>query len=376
MIALNKIYRSQNELKFMEEALDSGKTSGNGKFTKLCQQFFEERFGYKKALLTTSCTDALEMCAFLAELKPGDEVIIPSYTFVSTALPFLRMGAEIIFADSAENNPNIDATQIESLITQKTKVIVVVHYAGISCDMDAIMEIAKKHNILVVEDAAQAIDSWYTGKDGLRKALGSIGHFGAISFHDTKNIICGEGGLLTINDEKYIKRSEVIWEKGTNRAEFFRGEVNKYGWIDLGSSFLPSEITAAYLWSQLQELEIIEKKRRMLWDTYFSEFSVLKDSRIKLPDLPDYAEQNGHLFYILAENLEHRTKIVDDLKIQGFQGVFHYMSLHGSAYYKDRYFGKELPNSDHFTDCLLRLPLYYELEAETVKKIVNCGVFS
>ena len=376
MIALNKIYRSQNELKYMGEALDSGKTSGNGKFTKLCQQFFEDRYGYKKALLTTSCTDALEMCAILADLKAGDEVIIPSYTFVSTALPFLRMGAEIIFADSAENNPNIDVNQIESLITQKTKVIVVVHYAGISCDMDAIMEIAHQYGLIVVEDAAQAVDSWYTGKDGVRKALGSIGHFGAISFHDTKNIICGEGGLLTINEQKYIKRSEVIWEKGTNRAEFFRGEVNKYGWIDLGSSFLPSEITAAYLWSQLQELEKIEIKRRLLWDTYYSEITALQNSRVKLPDLPEYAEQNGHLFYILAENLDHRTQIVENLKVQGFQGVFHYMSLHGSTYYKERYIGKELPNSDRFSDCLLRLPLYYELQTETVKELVKCGAFS
>ena len=242
MIPFNKPYLTGNETKYIEEAVRSGKISGNGIFTKRCQDYFEQRYGFKKCLLTTSCTDALEMAAILCNIQPGDEVIVPSYTFVSSALAFVRVGATIVFADSMADNPNIDANKLEDLITAKTKVIVPVHYAGVACDMDAIMEIANKHSIWVVEDAAQAVDSYYKGKP-----LGSIGHLSAFSFHETKNIIAGEGGMLAINDERFIHRAEIIWEKGTNRAEFFRGEVNKYGWVDTGSSFLPSEVIAAFL---------------------------------------------------------------------------------------------------------------------------------
>jgi dTDP-4-amino-4,6-dideoxygalactose transaminase len=232
----NKPYLTGKETHYIYDAVNSGKISGNGKYTQKCQQFFEETYGFKKALLTTSCTDALEMCAMLANIEPGDEVIVPSFTFVSTAIAFVRQGAKVVFADSYDDNPNIDADKIEALITDKTKAIVPVHYAGVACDMGKIMKLAEKYNLVVIEDAAQAIDSFYIDKNGIKKALGAIGHLAAFSFHETKNIISGEGGMLTINDERFIPRAEVIWEKGTNRAEFFRGEVNKYGWVDTGSS--------------------------------------------------------------------------------------------------------------------------------------------
>jgi dTDP-4-amino-4,6-dideoxygalactose transaminase len=257
MIPFNKPYLTGKEVHYMYEAVNTGKISGNGLFTQKCQTFFEDKYGFKKALLTSSCTDALEMAAILCDIHPGDEVIIPSYTFVSTANAFVLRGAKIVFADSMSLNPNIDADKIESLITPKTKVIVPVHYAGIACDMEKIMSIALKHNLWVVEDSAQAIDSYFTFSDGTVKALGSIGHLAAFSFHETKNIISGEGGMLAINDDQFTTRAEIIWEKGTNRSSFFRGEVNKYGWVDVGSSFLPSEITAAFLWAQLEELENI-----------------------------------------------------------------------------------------------------------------------
>ena len=260
MIPFNKPYLTGKEAHYMYKAVFTGKLSGNGYFTKKCQDYFEKRYGFKKCLLTTSGSDALEMCAMLCELKPGDEVIVPSYTFVSTALAFLREGAKVIFADSMDGNPNLDAEKLESLITPRTRVIAPVHYAGVACDMDAIMAVAEKHNLLVVEDAAQAIDSFYKGKP-----LGGVGHLGAFSFHETKNITAGgEGGLLTINDERCIRRAEIIWEKGTNRAEFFRGAVNKYGWVDMGSSFLPAEINAAFFWLKLENLDDIQEKCKKL----------------------------------------------------------------------------------------------------------------
>ena len=251
----NKPYLTGKEAHYLYQAVYSSKLSGNGFYTKNCQHFFESRFGLKKCLLTSSCTDALEMSALLCNIQPGDEVIMPSYTFVSTANAFVLRGAKIVFADSQKDHPNMDEDTIEELITDKTKVIVPVHYGGVACNMDKIMALAEKYNLLVVEDAAQAIDSFYTGKDGIKRALGSIGHFAAFSFHETKNIISGEGGMLVINDERFKARAEIIWEKGTNRSAFFRGEVDKYGWIDVGSSFLPSEITAAFLWAQLENLD-------------------------------------------------------------------------------------------------------------------------
>lgn len=363
MIPFNKPYLTGKETQYIEEAVKSGKISGNGIFTQKCQQFFESNYGFKKSLLTTSCTDALEMAAILINIKEGDEVIIPSYTFVSTANAFVLRGAKIVFADSMPNHPNIDASKIESLITSKTKAIVPVHYAGVACDMDTIMDLAKKYKLFVVEDAAQAIDSYYTGKDGIKKALGSIGHLAAFSFHETKNIISGEGGMLAINDEQFINRAEIIWEKGTNRSSFFRGEVDKYGWVDVGSSFLPSEIVAAFLWAQLENLENIQNTRKAHWENYNLELNEwAKKHEISLPELPSYATNNAHMFYLVCKNLEQRTALIQHLKQNGIMAVFHYISLHKSPFYESKHDGRILPETDNFTDCLLRLPLFLELE--------------
>jgi len=356
----------------MYEAVMAGKLSGNGKFTKACQAWFEQRYGFRKCLLTTSGTDALEMCAMLCELKPGDEVIVPSYTFVSTALAFLREGAKVVFADSMKRNPNIDAETLEALITPRTKVIVPVHYAGVACDMKAIMAVAQKHNLFVVEDAAQAIDSYYK-QDGQIRPLGSIGHFAAFSFHETKNITAGgEGGLLVVNDERFVRRAEIIWEKGTNRAEFFRGEVNKYGWVDTGSSFLPSEVNAAFLWAQLENIDAIQAKRKALWNRYLERLTPLaKQDRFTLPDIPEYATNNAHMFYLVLPDLETRTALLNYLKSQEIYAVFHYLSLHASPYYAPRHDGRALPECDRYADCLVRLPLFFDLTEEDVNRICN-----
>ena len=362
------------ETHYMYKAVMDEHMSGNGPFTKLCQQFFQDRYGFKKCLLTTSGTDALEMCAMLCDLKPGDEVIIPSYTFVSTALAFLREGAKVIFADSMKRNPNLDAEALESLITPRTKVIVPVHYAGVACDMDAIMAVAKRYNLLVVEDAAQAIDSYYTSNITHQTLpLGGIGHLAAFSFHETKNITAGgEGGLLVVNDERFIRRSEIIWEKGTNRAEFFRGAVNKYGWVDMGSSFLPAEINAAFLWAQLENLDEIQNKRKALWETYYKLLKPIADKGyFKLPDLPEYASNNAHMFYLVLPDLEKRTALINYLKEHDIQSVFHYLSLHSSQYYLDKHDGRELPECDRYADTLMRLPMYYDLDIADVEHIVK-----
>lgn len=370
MISFNKPFLTGKEAHYMYQAVYTGKLSGNGVFTKKCQQFFQDKYGFKKAILTTSGTDALEMAAILCDVQPGDEVIVPSYTFVSSALAFVRQGCRIIFADSMANNPNIDADKLEALITPKTKVIVPVHYAGVACDMDKIMEIANRHNIFVVEDAAQAIDSYYKGRP-----LGSIGHFGCFSFHETKNITAGgEGGLLTVNDEKYIRRAEIIWEKGTNRAEFFRGMVNKYGWVDTGSSFLPSEINAAFLWAQLENLEEIQTKRKKLWEQYFVGLqSLAAKGCVRLPQIPGYATNNAHMFYLICNNLDERTRLIAYLKENGVGAVFHYLSLHLSDYYTNNHKGEipTLPECDKYADCLVRLPMFYELNLEQVDEIVK-----
>lgn len=351
----------------MYQAVYNGKLSGNGEFTKKCQNFFEEKYGFKKCLLTTSCTDALEMAAILCNIQPGDEVIVPSYTFVSSALAFVRQGAKIVFADSMKRNPNIDAELIEGLITSKTKVIVPVHYAGVACDMDRIMEIAEKHNLLVVEDAAQAIDSYYKGRP-----LGTIGHLSAFSFHETKNVISGEGGMLGVNDERFIRRAEIIWEKGTNRAEFFRGEVNKYGWCDIGSSFLPSEVVAAFLWAQLESLDDIQARRKLLWNKYYELLNPLANQgRFSLPDIPDYATNNAHMFYLVCNNLSERTALIKKLKVNDVLAVFHYLSLHSSEYYRNKHDGRQLPECDRYADCLVRLPMYYELTESDIEWICS-----
>ena len=365
-IPFNKPHLTGKEAHYMYQAVAEGKLSGNGAFTKKCQQFFEERYGFKKCLLTTSCTDSLEMAAILCDIQPGDEVIVPSYTFVSSALAFVRAGAKIVFADSMKENPNIDAEKIESLITPRTKVIVPVHYAGVACDMDRIMEIANRHNLIVVEDAAQAIDSYYKGRP-----LGSIGHLSTFSFHETKNIIAGEGGMLCINDERFIRRAEIIWEKGTNRAEFFRGEVNKYGWVDTGSSFLPSEVIAAFLWAQLENLDDIQARRKHLWELYYNSLLPIAYSQFTLPNIPAYATNNAHMFYLVCNSLEQRTELIKCLKDSGILAVFHYLSLHSSPYYTNKHDGRELTECDRYADCLVRLPMYYDLKDEEVIKICN-----
>ncbi len=366
MIPFNKPYYSGRELKYIEDVCHSTTMSGNGDFTKKCHQFFEEKYGFKKALLCTSGTDALEMCAMLCNLKAGDEVIVPSYTFVSTALAFLREGAKIVFADSGSKNPNITLDNIKPLVNERTKVIAVVHYAGVACDMDAIMKFANERGILVVEDAAHSIDSYY--KD---KPLGGIGHLGAFSFHETKNISSGEGGMLVVNDERFIHRAEIIWEKGTNRAEFYRGMVNKYGWCDMGSSFLPSEFNAAYLWAQLEQLDDIQGKRKHIWEMYNKGLWGKIDSRIIIPEIPDYATNNAHMYYFLCPSLDFRTKMMSYLKDNGVQTTFHYLPLHSSSYYQDKHDGRALVNCDKYADCLVRLPLFYELQDKEVEYIIG-----
>lgn len=371
-IPFNKPHLTGKEVHYMYQAVFNGKLSGNGEYTKRCQAFFEQRYGFRKCLLTTSGTDALEMCAMLCDLQRGDEVIIPSYTFVSTALAFLREGAKVVFADSMKRNPNLDAETLESLITPRTKVIVPVHYAGVACDMDAIMAVAEKHNLLVVEDAAQAIDSYYTSNIKHQTLpLGGIGHLAAFSFHETKNITAGgEGGLLVVNDERFVHRAEILWEKGTNRAEFFRGAVNKYGWVDMGSSFLPAEINAAFLWAQLENLDEIQTKRKQLWNRYYELLKPLAEKGyFQLPDIPEYASNNAHMFYLTFPSLEARTALIKHLKENDIMAVFHYLSLHSSAYYADKHDGRALPECDRYADTLVRLPMFYDLSLNDVNHI-------
>jgi dTDP-4-amino-4,6-dideoxygalactose transaminase len=371
-IGFNKPYLTGKETHYINDAVKMGKISGNGKYTQLCQEFFEKKYGFEKCLLTTSCTDALEMAAILLNIQPGDEVIMPSYTFVSTSNAFVLRGANIIFIDSNPMNPNFDVNTIENLITPKTKVIVPVHYAGIACDMDTIMDIANRHKLFVVEDAAQAIDSFYISKNGRKMALGSIGHLAAFSFHETKNIISGEGGMLVINDSQFSNRAEIIWEKGTNRSAFFRGEIDKYGWVDIGSSFLPSEIIAAFLWAQIEKLDDIQTKRKKIWDQYYEGLKeIAVDANFKLPYIPTYSTNNAHMFYLVFETLEKRTQVIKKLKDKRIYAVFHYLSLHKSPFFKNKYHGKELYWSDHYSNVLLRLPFYYELSSNDVQSVID-----
>lgn len=357
-----------------------GKISGNGYFTKKCQEFFEKKYGFRKCLLTSSCTDALEMAAILLNIKPGDEVIVPSYTFVSSANAFVLRGAKIVFVDSRPEHPGMDEEMLESLVTPKTKAIVVVHYAGVPVEMSKVMELSDRYGIKVVEDAAQGIDISYLGKP-----IGGIGHLGTFSFHETKNLQCGEGGMLAINDPDLLKRAEIIWEKGTDRAAFFRGEVNKYGWVDVGSSFLPSEVTAAFLWAQLENIQKIQNRRGEIWQDYADFFGFNGESFVpKVQYLPylelikaevekiqqDYssvkfqkATGNFHMFYLLFPCLESRTLFSNRLKDKRILSVFHYQALHLSGFIES-YQGideRPLPNALRFADTLLRLPLFYEL---------------
>lgn len=335
MIRFNHPYIFGPELERIKEAVNHGRLAGNGDFTRKCHDFFESTYGFKKCLLTTSCTDALEMAAILLDIQEGDEVIVPSYTFVSSANAFLLRGASLRFADSQDAHPNMSVSEIERLISPKTKVIVVVHYGGISCEMDEIMHLAERHSLFVVEDAAQAINASYKGRP-----LGSIGHLAAFSFHETKNLISGEGGMLVVNDDRFIERSEIIWEKGTNRASFYRGEIDKYGWVDLGSSFLPSELTAAFLHGQLEFIQEITSRRREIWEFYQEELESLeKKGFIGRPVIPDFSSNNGHLYFFLTKDIEERDQVLDTFRRAEVGAVFHYQSLHNSPYFSNRYEG-------------------------------------
>ncbi len=361
-IPFNKPYTTGLEIVNIAKAISNEKLAGDGEFTFAIQKLMEERYGFDKTLLTTSCTDALEMSAILANIDSSSEVIMPSYTFVSTANAFALRGAKIIFADSEKDTPNIDADQIEALITSNTKAIVVMHYAGIACEMDKIEALAKKHNLIIIEDAAQAIDSYYKGKP-----LGSIGHLAAFSFHETKNIISGEGGMLCINNPEYKNRAEIIREKGTNRAQFFRGEIDKYGWVDIGSSFLASDMIAAFLKAQLDQIDTIQKKRVELWNRYYSNLQPLLEKYPDLlPKLPSYATNNAHMFYLCCKDLEERTKLMKFLSENGVKSTFHYLSLHASSYYAVKHDGRDLVQADRWTNCLVRLPMFVNLTIEEV----------
>lgn len=370
MISFNKPYLIGSELDYIAEAVAAGQISGNGLFTKRCHEFFEKRHGLGRCFLTTSCTDALEMAAILCDIGPGDEVIMPSFTFVTTATAFALRGARIVFADSSAENPNINAGLIEGLVTERTKAIVPVHYAGVACDMDAILGIARRHDLLVVEDAAQAVDSFHKGRP-----LGSLGDFGAFSFHETKNVISGEGGMLVVNDERYVERAEIVWEKGTNRAAFFRGEVAKYQWVDVGSSYLPSDIVAAFLYAQLERLDEIQARRREIWNAYHERLSPLAEAgRFVLPAIPEYATNNAHLFCIICESFDERTRLIARLRKDGVQAVFHYQPLHASPFYADRHDGRPLPNCVRYADRLLRLPFFLDLSEDDVARV--CGLIA
>ncbi len=367
MIPFNKPYLTGNEYSYIQEVIASGKIASNGKFTAKCERFFEERYGFKRALLTNSCTTALEMAALLIDVKPGDEIIVPSYTYVSTANVFEKFGAKVVFVDACAEFPNLDPEKLEALITPKTKAIVPMHYAGVCCDMDRIMEIANHHQLFVIEDAAMSIDNTYDNK-----YIGSLGHFAAFSFHETKNITCGEGGLLVVNDPKFIERAEILRDKGTNRKLFLKGAVDKYEWVDIGGSFAPNEITAAYLLAQLEQLDLIQNKRLEIWNAYLKEFESIESHLIDIPKIPSHSKSNGHGFFIVCNSIQTRDSLITFMAKKGIQLTFHYQTLHQSRYYLDRNQAISLPNSERFSDGLVRFPLYAELAIETVQLI--CGV--
>lgn len=358
MINFNVPPRVGEELEFIRQAIDSKKICGDGPFTKKCDAWLETRFGTKRALLTTSGSTALDMAAFLCDIKPGDEVILPSFTFSSTANSFVLAGATLVFVDVRPDTMNIDETKIERAITKKTKAICVMHYAGVSCEMDAIMDIAKRHNLLVVEDAAQGVMSTYKGK-----ALGTIGHFGCYSFHETKNYSMGEGGAILINNEKYIEKAEILREKGTNRSQFFRGQVAKYNWVDFGDSYLASDLNAAYLWGQLEKADEINENRLATWNAYNEAFKPLEmANKVKLPTIPEGCVHNAHMFYLKCKSLDERTAFISFMKENGIACAFHYVPLHSAP--AGLKFGR-FDGKDEYTtsesDKLVRLPMYYNL---------------
>jgi len=371
IIPFNKPYMTGRELWYIAQAHTNGHLSGDGLFTKKCHAWLEAQAGTRKALLTHSCTGALEMAAILADIQPGDEVIMPSYTFVSTANAFVLRGAVPVFVDIRPDTLNIDETLIEAAITPRTKAILPVHYAGVACEMDAIMDIGRRHRLLVIEDAAQAVMSSYKGK-----ALGAIGHLGAYSFHETKNIISGEGGALLVNDALFAERAEIIREKGTNRSQFFRGQIDKYTWVDIGSSYLPGEVISAFLWAQMEEAESITHKRLAIWHRYHEAFSASESAgKLRRPIIPESCQQNAHMYYLLLESLEKRTEVIAQLKQAGVYAVFHYVPLHSSPAGKK--YGRacgELPYTDSLAERLLRLPLWVGMDRaqdRVIEQLIN-----
>jgi len=367
-IPFNKPYMTGKELHYISQAHDKGVLAGDGDFTKQCNAWLEQRIGCQKALLTHSCTAALEMVAILVDIQPGDELIMPSYTFVSTANAFVLRGGIPVFVDIHPDTLNIDETKIEAAITPRTKAIVPVHYAGVGCEMDAIMDIAQRHGLLVIEDAAQCIMSTYKGR-----ALGSIGHMATLSFHETKNIISGEGGALLINDVHFAERAEIVREKGTNRSQFFRGQVDKYTWMDIGSSYLPGEIIAAFLWAQMEEAQTITQRRLNIWQKYHEALAPFELAGVlRRPIIPNDCRHNAHMFYILLESLKQRTAIISKLNEQGVNAVFHYVPLHSSP--AGKRYGRvsgEMKNTEELSDRLLRLPLWIGMTDEQQLKILN-----
>ena len=357
------------ETEYIKEAVEkNGMICGDGPFTKKCSQWMKERFQTKNVLLTTSCTHALEMAAFLADIQPGDEVIMPSYTFVSTADAFVLRGATCVFVDIRPDTMNIDETKIEEAITEKTKAIVPVHYAGVSCAMDEIMAIAKKYNLKVVEDAAQGVNAFYKGK-----ALGTIGDFGCYSFHETKNYSMGEGGAILFQDDRYLEPAEILREKGTNRSQYFRGQIDKYTWVGYGSSYLPSDMNAAYLWAQLEEADKINDKRLSIWNFYHEELKELEDKGVlERPYIPEYATHNAHMYYIKVKDLKVRTKLLAYLKQRGILSVFHYVPLHTATAGKKfgRFHGEDVYTTKE-SERLCRLPMYYSLSLEEAAEVVK-----
>lgn len=368
MIPFNKPFIAGKELYYIAQAVTMGNIAADGYFTKACSRFLEERFGIKKVLMVPSGTAALELAAMLCDLRPGDEVIMPSYTFVSTASAFVRVGARPVFVDIRPDTLNMDESKIESAITERTRVIVPVHYGGVACEMDTIMDIARRYNLLVVEDAAQGVNAFYKGR-----ALGSIGHLGCYSFHETKNYICGEGGALCINDERFIERAEILRDKGTNRQKFFRGEVDKYTWVDVGSSYVMAEILAAFLWGQLECLEQITKRRREIYEFYDESLKPLEEAgHLRLPRIPPECQSNYHLFYILTKDGQERDALLSHLKQNGVHAVFHYVPLHTSPMgSKLGYRNGDFPITEDLGKRLIRLPMFYELTRVDQERVLE-----
>lgn len=372
-IPFNKAYTTGKEWAYIQDASKERKLAADGKYTRKCQSFFENRYGFKKTFLTHSCTHALEMATLLMDLQPGDEVILPSYTYVSTANAFALRGCKLVFADSRSDYPGINAANLPQLITDKTKAIVAVHYGGISCEMDELLAISQRHKLYLLEDAAAGIEGYYIGKNRIKRPLGSFGHFATFSFHETKNISCGEGGLLVINEDKFIDKANLIWDRGTNKRDFAIGKTSKYQWVSLGGAFAPSEINAAWLWAQLEQIETIQASREKIWKWYQDNLpNLLKGFDLEWMTIPGHAGYNFHLYYALAKSLKHRDQLINYLKQKDILAVFHYQSLHSSPYYLSQYPKKvDLLQADKYSNCLIRFPFYTDLDTNKLNRLLS-----